>query len=120
MEQLESLLLPALKLEEKLFTGKMNNIRQSLTMQSNNSSSDADNGVPYAAVSKIPGQKIINQKIFVVFENERWWVVGGWKKKFYSDERGAWSDDLGRLPFLRRDLYYLGRDGNGIQNGVLL
>ena len=37
------------------------------------------------------------QKVFNIYENERWWLGRGWIKQLIPGERSAWSDLEGNL-----------------------
>ncbi|EER11278.1 hypothetical protein Pmar_PMAR018426, partial [Perkinsus marinus ATCC 50983] len=36
-------------------------------------------------------------RLFVTYENQRWWVTGGWGHHLFAGERSAWSDEYGQF-----------------------
>jgi len=101
MEFIEYLIMPAIKLEDKIFASQLKmTAKRSFSNSSIGSFTETDS--PVESMSPVPQnsqkQKVVNQKTFVTYENQRWWLGKGWCRKMFSDERPAWSDDLGQVP----------------------
>jgi len=49
--------------------------------------------------------KIIpNQKTFITYENQRWWLGKGWRQELLPGERPSWSDELGLVTLCKEDV----------------
>jgi len=48
--------------------------------------------------------QISKEKVFVVFENQRWWPGKGWRPELLPGERPSWSDDLGLVALCKEDV----------------
>lgn len=57
-------------------------------------------------VTNTDQKKVVRQKTFITYENQRWWIGKGWCTKMLGNERPSWSDDLGKVP-LNRDSFNL-------------
>lgn len=101
MEFIEYLIMPAIKLEDKIFASQLKmTAKRSFSNSSTGSWLESESSGESTSPVRRQGsqQKIRNQKTFVTYENQRWWLGKGWCRKMFSDERPAWSDDLGQVP----------------------
>ncbi len=48
--------------------------------------------------------KTRKEKIFVVYENQRWWLGKGWRQELLPGERPSWSDELGLIALCKEDV----------------
>jgi len=55
---------------------------------------------PQAAKSR----KTTKEKVFVVYENQRWWLGKGWRQELLPGERPSWSDELGLIALCKEDV----------------
>ncbi|KAF4747774.1 peroxisome- protein [Perkinsus olseni] len=53
-----------------------------------------DGALSELARSRSSGDKA---RVFVTYENQRWWVTGGWGHHTFAGERSAWSDEYGQF-----------------------
>jgi len=44
------------------------------------------------------------EKVFVVYENQRWWIGKGWRQELLPGERPSWSDELGLIALCKEDV----------------
>jgi len=49
-------------------------------------------------------RQITKEKVFVVYENQRWWPGKGWRPELLPGERPSWSDDLGLVVLMKEDV----------------
>ncbi len=47
--------------------------------------------------------KTLEEKSFLIYENQRWWPGRGWKSRLLPGERSAWSDNLGTKELKKED-----------------
>lgn len=45
--------------------------------------------------------RAIKQKVFISYENQRWWIGLGFCDKLFLGERPTWSDDLGQIKLIK-------------------
>lgn len=99
MEFIEYLIMPAIKLEDKIFAAQLKmTAKRSSSAGSIGELIDSSEGSSSPVRRQGSQGKIVNQKTFTTNENQRWWLGKGWCRKMFSDERAAWSDDLGQVP----------------------
>jgi len=81
--------------DEKLKYEINKNIEKVTQMTANITSS---NVVP-ANTPRFPGSPQLpeERKIFLTYENMRWWIGSGWTHSTYPGERGPWTDYKGRI-----------------------
>jgi len=48
--------------------------------------------------------QITKEKVFVVYENQRWWPGKSWRQELLPGERPSWSDDLGLVTLCKEDV----------------
>jgi len=52
-----------------------------------------------------PRTKILaKEKVFVVYENQRWWPGKAWRQELLPGERPSWSDELGLITLCKEDV----------------
>ena len=76
-------------------------LEESEPVNSNPDSASIASSSQAISSSADPKQKVIRQKMFVVYENQRWWLTRGWCTKMLSGDRSPWSDDLGKMQLSR-------------------
>ena len=97
IEIVSILMIPAAWIEETLF--KIPEMRR--LRRSSSNSLDGDIAKTEGLALEPGKQKVMNQKMFITYENERWWLGLGFCTKFFTKDRSNWSDDLGQITLYR-------------------